>query len=429
MLRAALLPDSTRKALADHPMDPPKQAHWLELPITLDLTGAAYTVQLSLGSERTPVRLIIDTGSSSLAVLASTFDAAADGSLNATSWAQQLAYGEGAWVGPVVCTDLRLDHSGHHLAGIQLALIEAMSTQFQGADGILGMAYRALDHAHDLSALLPAPASQSWPWPFDAQQSSDASFTRQLHAQPKVPLVPAFSALEEHGVVSNRFTLLIRRAVKRVDASERPHADNQGRLLLGGGEELAHLHHGDVQTLPVVHDRYYNVALQALQVAGQTPLAAPPLRAEEVAGYASNAIIDTGCSFILLEDSLHSGMIEAFRAIDARLVERIEAFGQCLPRQRGLVDAGLVELPWPPLCFLFDAGEGQIARIQLEPEHYWQHDALHPGESWFMLLRQLPDWPRQSVLGLPLLCDHFVVFDREVDTLGVIRLARARRVG
>jgi hypothetical protein len=410
-------------------MDDTAAPHWVELPITLDLTGAAYTVRLSLGSERTPVRLIIDTGSSSLAVLAGAFDAAADGSLSATSWAQQLAYGEGAWVGPVISTDLRLDHSGHHLASTQLALIEAMSTHFQGADGILGMAYRALDHAHDLSALLPAPATQSWPWPFDEQHSSDADFTRQLHAQPKVPLVPAFSALEEHGVVSNRFTLLIRRALKRVDGSERPHPDNQGRLLLGGGEELVHLHQGDVQTLTVVHDRYYNVSLLALQVAEQTPMTAPPLREDEVAGYASNAIIDTGCSFILLEDSLYSGMIEAMRAVDARLVERIEAFAQCLPQQRGLVDADLSSLPWPTLSFHFDAGEGDISCVPLEPEHYWQHDALHPGESWFMLLRQLPDWPRQSVLGLPLLCDHFVVFDRQADTLGVIRLARARRVG
>ena len=55
--------------------------------------------------------------------------------------------------------------------------------------------------------------------------------------------------------------------------------------------------------------------------------------------------------------------------------------------------------------------------------------ALRPGESWFMLLRQLPDWPRQSVLGLPLLCDHFVVFDRQVNELGVVRLARARHPG
>ena len=403
--------------------------HWVELPITLDLTGAAYTVQLSLGSERTPVRLIIDTGSSSLAVLAGAFDAAADGSLSATSWAQQLAYGEGAWVGPVICTDLRLDHSGHHLAATQLALIEAMSTKFQGADGILGMAYRALDHAHDVSALLPAPTTQSWPWPFDDQHSNDPSFTTQLHAQPKVPLVPAFSALEEHGVVSNRFTLLIRRALKRVDGSERPHPDNQGRLLLGAGTELAHLHHGDVQTLPVVHDRYYNVSLHALQVAGQTPLAAPLLRANEVDAYASNAIIDTGCSFILLEDSLYQGLIEALNRIDERLGAAIEAFAPCLAQQRGLVDADLRSLPWPTLSFHFDAGEGEIARVQLKPEHYWQHDALHPGESWFMLLRQLPDWPRQSVLGLPLLCDHLVVFDRQVDTLGVIRLARARRPG
>jgi hypothetical protein len=110
-------------------------------------------------------------------------------------------------------------------------------------------------------------------------------------------------------------------------------------------------------------------------------------------------------------------------------VERIEAFAQCLPQQRGLVDADLSSLPWPTLSFHFDAGEGDISRLPLAPEHYWQHDALHPGESWFMLLRQLPDWPRQSVLGLPLLCDHFVVFDRQADTLGVIRLARARRVG
>ncbi|MCB1640437.1 MAG: hypothetical protein KDI37_01810 [Xanthomonadales bacterium] len=405
------------------------QRHWVDLPISLDLTGAAYTVQLSLGSEAAPVQLIIDTGSSSLAVLPGRYSADRDRSLNPTSWAQQLSYGQGAWVGPVVCTDLRLDASGHHLADTQLAVIEAESTDFHGADGILGMAYRALDHAHDIVSLLPAPSTQSWPWPFDEQHSAQADFTHQLHAQPKVQLVPAFSALEEHGVVSNRFTLLIRRALKRVDGRDGPHPDNEGRLLLGGGEELAHLHHGEVQTLPVVHDRYYNVQLTALQVDQQSPLPAPPLREAETAAYASNAIIDTGCSFILLEDSLYSGLREGLNRIDARLVERIDAAAAALAQQRGLVDPELSQLPWPTLWLHFDAGDGETARVALDPAHYWQHDALQPGESWFMLLRQLPDWPRQSVLGLPLLCDHFVVFDRQVNELGVVRLARARHPG
>ncbi|MCB1606373.1 MAG: A1 family peptidase, partial [Xanthomonadales bacterium] len=402
------------------------RAHWVELPISLELTGAAYTVRLRLGSDQVPVELIIDTGSSSLAVLPTAYQGERDASLQASDLAQQLSYGQGAWTGPVVCSDLRLDHSGHHLANTQLAVIEAETTDFRGADGIIGLAYHSLDPAHVVSALLPAPASQSWPWPFDSSQSQSAEFSRQLQAQPRVELTPPFTALEEHGVVSNRFSLLIRRALKRALPQARRHPENQGRLLLGGGHELAHLHDGVVVSIPVVHDRYYNVVLQSLQVGEQSPLPAPALRSSELRSYASNAIIDTGSSFILLEDSLYQGMLDRLAQIDPRLLSAIEAFGNTLKNQSGLVDATLESLPWPELKFHFRGVDGATATLVLSPAHYWQHDGLRVGESWFMLLRQLPDWPRQSVLGLPLMCDQMVVFDRQEKGEGVIHFAAAR---
>lgn len=407
-------------------------AHVL-LPITLLRAKGAYTARLQLGSARQPIDLILDTGSSSLVVLPQAYDPERDDSRSATSLAQQVNYGGGGWIGPVLQSDLRLDNAtpAHHLAGVQLALVEAESANLQGADGILGLAYQALDKAHDLQALLQERGTRpalSWPWPFSAEETA-GTLAATLRQQPVRELTPAFTALEQHGVVADKFALSVRRALLHVGASADAAARdplNHGLLVLGAGEEIGALYHPPVQSLRVLHDRYYNVELLALQVGTGEPIPAPPLQPQYEAGYASNAIVDTGSSFVVLEASLYQALLQALAAIDARFPTLIAQFQQAMAGQHGIPSADIDLAAWPELHFILRAEDGGEARLSLRPEHYWQANALVAGESWFLLMDQLPHWPNQSILGLPLLCGHYVVFDRRAGEAGVVRFARLR---
>ena len=51
---------------------------------------------------------------------------------------------------------------------------------------------------------------------------------------------------------------------------------------------------------------------------------------------------------------------------------------------------------------------------------------MHAGECFFLLMRQMPKWPNQSILGLPLMSGHYCVFDRRMEGDGVLRMAKAQ---
>ena len=70
------------------------------VPITNTVGGGDYTAQILVGSERTPVNVIVDTGSSTLAIQQTRYKAAHDKALNTTAWAQDVTYGTGGWAGP-----------------------------------------------------------------------------------------------------------------------------------------------------------------------------------------------------------------------------------------------------------------------------------------------------------------------------------------
>jgi hypothetical protein len=83
------------------------------VPITNIFGGGDYTVQLLVGSEAVPANVIVDTGSSTLAVQQTNYKAANDKALNPTAWAQDVVYGTGGWAGPVVMTDLTMGSNGN----------------------------------------------------------------------------------------------------------------------------------------------------------------------------------------------------------------------------------------------------------------------------------------------------------------------------
>lgn len=407
-------------------------------PIHLDTNLAwakgGYTVQVHLGSARAPAQLVLDTGSSTLAVSPAAYAPEHDGALSATPWAQDIQYGGGAWAGPVLRSSLAFGEGRHarRVDDALFALIETPGALFRQADGIFGLAYRQLDPAHDISGLLQQRGVQpalSWPWALD----EDANALRDhILQQPRVDITPAFTALEEEGVVRDQFGLLVQRAVVHVQAEGLSDhalaADplNRGTLVLGGGVEAQSLYHGVFQDIRVVHDLYYNANLVGLRIGDGPLVAAPPLAAQDVASHGSNALLDTGSSFLVLEASLYAAAMSAFAAHDERLPDLVQRFGEAFKSGQGLPNHAIQHRDWPDLHLHFESPAGGDTVVRITASHYWPHNALNAGQALFLLMPGLAHFPKQSILGLPLFAGRYAVFDRRAAGLGTVRLAQAR---
>jgi hypothetical protein len=407
----------------------------LEMMTTLAYAKGAYSAAIELGSEARPANLLLDTGSSTTVVLPHAYPAERDRHRQATAWAQRIKYGAGAWAGPVLNSQVTVGEGKHRrtLASAHFAVVQSNAQDFRDCDGLLGLAFRDLDRAHDATALLAERGidpALTWPWPFDVDDpESFAKFRESLAKQPRLTLRPLFSALEEEGIVADRFAMLVRRSLVRVteagESARKLACDpyNRGVLVLGGGEECERLYRGALHAVKIVHERYYNCRLVAVSVGDQDRIAAPPLDDKDVASYASNAIVDTGCSFIVLERSLHAGVMECLARHDAGFPALIERFREQFRTEHGLPNHAFDNTRWPDLHFHLEAPGGGETTLTVDPGDYWQRNAMHPGECFFMLMEQLPGWPRQTILGLPLLSGRYCIFDRS--GTGELRLARA----
>jgi hypothetical protein len=411
----------------------------VELATTLAYAQGGYSVELRLGSEGRVANVALDTGSSSLAVLPRSYDPSRDRALSLTSMAQEINYGGGAWAGPVLRTRLEFG-SGRHARGIDdahFALVESEAPPFRHADGIFGLAYRDLDPAHDLATLLASRGispAQTWNWPFETGHELDlAKFKEFLRHQPRTTLVPAFTALEEEGVCRNRFGFAAGRAIVHVAGDGASlHAQacdplNRGTLVLGGGTEQQHLYSGGFHDIRILHDLYYNANLRALQVGSEDPIVVPPLDPADVARTYSNALLDTGSSFLVLEPSTYDAVIAAFGRHDPRFPQLVADFAQAFKSEQGLANERIDVHAWPELRFHLEAPGGGDTVLRVGGAHYWQRNALAHGQSLFLLMRGLAHFPKQSILGLPLFAGRYTVFDRDArHGLGIVRMATAR---
>ncbi len=71
----------------------------IRIPITNIYDGSDYSAAIRIGSGGVPANVILDTGSSTLAVVPSVYDATKDTDMEPTSYAQQVLYGTGGWIG------------------------------------------------------------------------------------------------------------------------------------------------------------------------------------------------------------------------------------------------------------------------------------------------------------------------------------------
>lgn len=439
----------------------------LALPLTNVLADGGYSASVRLGSQGARANLIIDTGSSTLVVHENRYRPEDDSSLRATTLAQEVCYGQGGWLGPVVNT--RFETLDLSLDAMPLALVHAEAEHsFLACDGIWGMAYHSLNPGYDMQEYLTEQGADprlTFPWPFPESghplfQSELNDFKHLLTGIPRQDVATAFTTLEQAGLVSNRFAFICRRSsihhAKEDLSREQLALDplNQGWLILGGDENHIQDAPGDFIDLKVVHDRYYNVNLLGLSLElkgeampGFDAISVPSAVEAGLSRGSSNAILDTGASLLSLPGAAFAEVIAAFEqavpnakallapfvgdATQARMVDIKKAQAEGIDMRQ--LDLG----QWPTLQFHFESACGpsdssvscdsvQSATLVCPPHCYWQLNSPAPGRAVFKLMGQLPNWPAQSILGLPLLCAYTVLFQRDFGDYGKVRFAKHR---
>ncbi|NMP33214.1 A1 family peptidase [Thalassotalea sp. M1531] len=432
----------------------------IPLALTNVYAKGDYTACLYLGSEQSPVNLIIDTGSSTLVVEPSAYQPDKDKTLVATPAVQEVNYGIGGWAGAVIHSQLHfLDHNHDpneqtKVADTSIAIVEAEpSSTFGQADGILGMAYHHLNKSFDLSDYFhnaDLSSDNSYPWPFNI--SSDVTpenppnfvdlraFKSFLWKYPEHDIKPLFTQIAEQHIVENRFSFYGKRSSVNVEApginaiTNKPEELttlqqdplNQGQLILGGGEAQTHLYQGEFQYIKVLHDVYYNVELLSLQVGDNPPITAAPLAEKDIHNYFTNAIVDTGASLTVLTHELYEQVIEQLSKVNPEYSKLLASFTDVKAQYKG-IDASQLDLSqWPDITFSFTGENGEPVSLTCPPTHYWQTNTPEQGKACFKLLSQLPNWPNQTLVGLPLITNYYTVFDRTVADTGVISFAKQR---
>lgn len=464
------------------------------IPISISAAEGAYSVRLLLGASQQPAVLLLDTGSSALAVRQSCYTPADDSVVTLSSDFQLVQYGAGGWAGSMVSTQVTLAASAEGpqslSAQAELAVIvDEPSHNFYQADGIWGLAYAPLDHAVQAADWLAAQQVEpplSWPWPATVLDSSApiATLRQQLQSCPKRAVQPLWDALQSHNPAlhANQFALLTHRAFFHHSSSNQsadyqsadyqsadhlsadqqsqagtaaaaPWVDplNLGLLVLGDAKSCHELYQGDWQRIALCHDKYYNTNLLSLQLGDAAPFAVPPLDAKDVAAYASNSIIDSGSSLLFLEQSCWQYLRSTLEALNPALLALFDAGASACAQLQGIDMQQLQLADWPALQLTFtgvatgrvatgsvatggvateqaDSAQGEATPVTLTvlPQHYWQLNAPSEGQAMLMLAGQLSGWAKQSILGLPLLNGHYVVFDRSAaQGLGEVAFARA----
>lgn len=404
-------------------------ARILRIPITNVYGGGDYTAQLAVGSQGAPANVILDTGSSTIAVQTTHYDPTQDTDLRPTPYAQEVLYGTGGWAGPLVTTSITIGAAGPVLTlqNAYLAIADdQLPNNFGNADGILGLAYKGLNQAYNLAAYLQEQGVNppvTYPWPFPVSNSTTALQRLQAILQnvryDDIP--PYFDQLESQGVTANRFAFYTLRSFPSL-ARANPLSDplNQGIFVLGGGEEQNDLYTGSFGNVDVLDDLYYNVNLKAVQVGNGTPVAAAALPSRFRQTMITNAIVDTGTNTLFLAPDVAAAVLSGLRAVDPSFPALIQ---RAASSPDGIAASQLNLASWPDIRFTLTGETGNDVVLSVSPRTYWQVDIPSAGRAILAIVNgNLP----QSILGLPLLNNYYTVFDRSQDAYGVIRFAPIR---
>jgi hypothetical protein len=378
------------------------------IPITNVYMDGDYTGIVYVGSQKRPASVILDTGSSTLAIAGSFYDPTKDTTARITDIAQEVGYGDGSnWIGAVVMTDVAVGAGGASVTlpqvGVAVAYHES-NNMFRGSNGILGLAYTRLNTAYTMPGPTIPPK-----YTFNQIQSGTATYVE-----------PYFTQLESAGMIANKFAFYTLRSMINL-TTPKPASDplNNGFLILGGGEESTDLYSGAFQLVRVVDDVYYNVNLKSVSVGDGAPIAvAAPTKASS---NVSNAIVDSGTNSLLLDQALFEQIVKALSPTDdSTLSDAMQA---------GYVPMSKLNLAaWPTLTLVLEGALGKDVTLTIAPHTYWQTNSPKAGYATAVLMGDNGQLGGQSILGLPLLNNYFTIFDRSVDKgLGAIAFATIKQ--
>ena len=383
----------------------------IRLPITNHITGSDYCATLHVGANALPLNFLLDTGSAALAVGRNVYDPGEDQEAKTTKLLMVASYLSSSFTGGVVQTSVVLPAASPDaeisLPDANLAVTyDKRPDNFGNADGILGLAYSVLDNAY----LMPA---DTWQNQYAANQTSLGK---------ECDLDPYFDQLANAGVIGRKFAFSVKRSLMSTQQNN-PSADpiNQGVFVFGGSDDCPDLYAGDISKIAVQHEEHYCVNLTSLQVGDQPPIAVPPLAPGST--LPSNAVVDSGLCYLLLDQDLFDQVVAAFNAVQAGSGDLLKQNGYT--HGTGCDQTTIDLAAWPPFKINFQGPGNTAAAVTIQPGDYWQFDALQPGKAIAVLIGDNWRMGGQSVFGLPLFSNHYVMFDRTAASgHGIIAVAR-----
>lgn len=387
----------------------------LRIPITNVCDGSDYSAQILVGSRQVAANVILDTGSSTLAVTPSLYNAAADTNVKSTKLAQLILYGTGGWIGPVVNTSMVLGNAANNvtLNNSPIAITDFQAAgNFDGSiDGIMGLAYFALNDAYKFK-------TPTYPWPF-ASGSYKSELQQFIHLvkSEKIPLVevpPYFNELEDHHLTMNKFAFYTLRSWVNMSTTNQSAIArdplNNGVFVLGGGEQETDLYTGSFVHVDVLHDVYYNTNLISVQVDGCPAVKAAPLQPQYKTQAYSNSIIDSGTSALFPAYDVFHSIIKSLESLNPKFTSMIRL---ATSSDNGISTSQLNLSEWPAIHFILTGANGKPVKLTCAPSTYWQTNYPAPGQAVFQIAEgTTPKQANQSILGLPLFNNYYTVFDR-----------------
>ncbi|KVM80913.1 hypothetical protein WJ60_26290 [Burkholderia ubonensis] len=368
----------------------------VRIPITNINMGGDYTgvVTVGVGDSAKSLNLILDTGSSAMAVSDNKYSPALGNGTAATNLGQVESYGDGSSFAGAVLRDT-VQIGGVTGTNVPVAVAyDATESMFRGADGILGLAYQGLDDAF----LLPGV---TWPEKYSPSQIEQGKRTT---------VVPCLMQLANEGLLLEKMAFRTRRSF--VKAGRHPGTDplNEGTFILGGGEEATDLYTGTFQIAAVLADDWYSTNLVSVGIDHQQF----PVSSRPQAGMPTNSIVDSGTNTLVLGPTIIKRILSALPTAQRQLLQKSMG-GEMIP------NTDLDLSVWPTLSFTLQGiSGGHDVTLQVPPENYWQLDAGEVGQAVAAISSAQADGG--AILGLPLMNGYYTIFDGTAG-LGVIKFA------
>jgi hypothetical protein len=378
----------------------------VRIPITNVHMDGDYTGRIFVGPKKQSMEVLFDTGSSMLVLDSHKYRPDVAGGDQTTKLAQSEVFEDKtSWTGAVVRTAVSIGDGASAVtaAGINAAVAYEQSADvFGAADGVLGLAYAALDDAFEMPA-------DTWSERYTPAKVKEGRTTT---------IPPYLTQLAKEGIVSDTISFFTRRSLVHQGGGGAKDPLNQGWMIVGGGEESKDLYTGTFQTAKILADDWYSTKLKAV-IVGDTP--AIPVRARGKKGTSSNSIVDSGTNSLDLGRQLRKLMLSKFSSSQQALLSASISEDS---DNRPVAMTKLDLTTWPDIIFILQGVDADV-RLRVSPTDYWQVNAPKVGAATAAITAGEDG---SAILGLPLMNGYFTIFDGEADGgRGVIRFATSKR--